>query len=315
MVNKIPYKDRAEWLELRRGYIGGSDAGAVAGFNPWVGPYGVWLEKTGKAMGEDKSTITTEVGSYLEQFVADKFTEETGKKVQRVNFILTNTEYPWACADIDRRIVGEDAILECKTTNSFDNMKLIRGGEYPMTWYCQMMHYMAVTGAKKAYLAVLVASRDFQIFELERDEVEIDGLMKLEEEFWQNVMNETPPAANAADADAVSEFGNQAATISDTPLDLTPETKLLQDYADASDELDVAEKRVKELKTQICAAMGDYETGVASGFRVSWTPQTRRTFDTKKFGAVTKMDLTPYYKESTSRVFRFSKVNTAPQGE
>ena len=311
---KLSYKDRNEWLELRKGYIGGSDAGAVAGVNPWVGPYGVWLDKTGRAMGEDKSSIVTEVGSYLEQFVADKFTETTGKKVQRVNFILVNEEYPWACADVDRRIVGEDAILECKTTNSFGNAKLIRSGEYPMTWYCQMMHYLAVTGAKKAYLAVLIASRDFQIFELERDEAEIKALMDMEFNFWQHVKDDTQPTPNASDADAVAE-DFQGETIKDTPLDMTAETSLLQQYAQATEELDDVQKRVNDLKTQICAAMGDYETGLASGFRVTWTPQTRKTFDAKRYAKDTGLDLTPYYKESTSRVFRFSKVDAAPQGE
>lgn len=311
---KLSYKDRAEWLEIRRGYIGGSDAGAVAGCNPYVGPYGVWLDKTGGAMGNDGGSIVTEVGSYLEQFVADKFTETTGKKVQKVNFVLVNEQYPWACADIDRRIVGEDAILECKTTNSFGNAKLIRSGEYPMTWYCQMMHYLAVTGAKKAYLAVLIASRDFQIFELERDEAEIESLMNMEWKFWEHVKDGTPPVPNAADADAVAE-SHQGDTVNDTPLDMTGETKLLQDYADATEALDDAQSRVNELKAQICAALGEYETGIASGFRVTWTPQTRKTFDAKRYAKDTGLDLSSYYKESTSRVFRFSKVNTAPQGE
>lgn len=309
MISKIPYTDRNDWLEKRRGYIGGSDAGAVAGFNPYRGPYAVWLDKTGKAMGADKPSVAAELGSFLEQFVADKFAAETGKKVQRVNFIQVNDLYPWACADIDRRVVGEDAILECKTTSSFENQKLIASGEYPMAWYCQMMHYMAVTGALKAYLAVLIGNRDFRIFELERDNEEIASLMRIEYEFWQHVEDETPPAASAEDEQAVSEYGSAVSVQDETPLDLSAETALLQEYSEAREAAEEADRRVKELKNRICAALGEYTNGTAPGFRVSWTPQVRKTFDAKKFAAANPgLDLAPYYKPSTSRVFKFATV-------
>ena len=309
MITKLSFTGRADWLEKRRHYIGGSDAGAVAGFNPYRGPYAVWLEKTGKAMGEDKQTVATELGSFLEQFVADKFSSETSKKVQRVNFIQVNDRYPWACADIDRRIVGEDAILECKTTHSFENMKLISGGEYPMAWYCQMMHYMAVTGAKKAYLAVLISNRDFRIFELERDDAEIESLMQMERDFWQHVTDETPPAASADDEDAVNEYGRSVETVPDTPMDMTAETALLQEYAEAAAAAKEADRRATELKARICAALGEYETGIAPGYKVTWALQTRRTFDAKKFTAANPgIDMDPFYKSSTSRVFKFAET-------
>lgn len=306
MIRKMSYENRADWLQQRSHYIGGSDAGAVAGFNPYRGPYAVWLEKTGKAMGEDRKSIATDLGSYLEQFVAERFTEETGKKVQRVNFILKNDLYPWACADIDRRIVGEEAILECKTTHSFENMKLIASGEYPMTWYCQMMHYMAVTETKKAYLAVLIGNRDFKIFELERNEEEIESLMRLEKAFWDHVLDETPPTPNADDEQAVKDFGKDL-KINEDPLDMTGETKLLQEYEEAKQAADAADRRLTEIKTQICAALGEYSTGIAPGYKVSWAPQSKRTFDTKGFSAqYPGINLEPFYKSSTSRVFRFA---------
>lgn len=309
MITKHAYTGRSDWLDQRRHFIGGSDAGAVAGFNPYRGPYAVWLDKTGKAMGEDKYSVAAELGSFLEEFVACKFTAETGKKVQRVNFILVNDAYPWACADIDRRVVGEDAILECKTTHSFENMKLINGGEYPMAWYCQMMHYMAVTGALKAYLAVLISNRDFRIFELERNNEEIASLMRIEYEFWQRVEDETPPAASAEDEQAVSEYGSAVSVQDETPLDLSAETALLQEYSEAREAAEEADRRVKELKNRICAALGEYTNGTAPGFRVSWTPQVRKTFDAKKFAAANPgLDLAPYYKPSTSRVFKFATV-------
>ena len=305
ITQQITTNSREEWLELRRGYIGGSDAGAVAGMNPYQGAYGVWLEKTGRAQGFE-GNLRTEVGTYLEDFVAELFERETGKRVRRKNRTLVNMLYPWACADIDRQVVGENAILECKTTNSLPAMRMFGRNEYPGQWYCQMTHYLAVTGADKAYLAVLIGGREFRTWELERNEEEIAALMRIEEAFWQHVKDDTPPEAMAADTEAVNEQLGGADTIAET-LDLTPSAELLRDYAEAEREADEADARLKELRNRICQALGEYETGMAEGFRVSWKPTSRSTFDSKAFAKDhPALDLSGYYKTSTSRRFTFS---------
>ena len=81
-ITGIEYRSHEEWLELRKGFIGGSDAGAVMGMNPYSSPFAVWAEKTGKVEGF-AGNLTTKVGAYLEDLVAQLFTEETGKKVRR----------------------------------------------------------------------------------------------------------------------------------------------------------------------------------------------------------------------------------------
>ena len=45
---------RAEWLEERRKGIGGSDAAAVAGLNPWRSAAAVYLDKVGEVEPENK---------------------------------------------------------------------------------------------------------------------------------------------------------------------------------------------------------------------------------------------------------------------
>ena len=73
MINEIGYKDKAEWLALRKQLgVGGSDAGAVIGLNPFKSAYTLWAEKTGR-IPEFEGNLTTEAGSYLEEFVAKLF--------------------------------------------------------------------------------------------------------------------------------------------------------------------------------------------------------------------------------------------------
>lgn len=304
-IKEIKYADREEWLTLRRGYIGGSDAGAVMGLNPYSSPYSVWAEKTGRVDGF-AGNLTTEVGSYLEDLVAALFCRETGKKVRRKNRILVNSLYPFACADVDRIVVGENALLEIKTTNSFPAMRKLKHGEYPEMWYCQMVHYLAVTGMERAYLAVFINCRELQIYTLERDADEIAVLMAEEEAFWCNVIKDIPPKVDGLEATtaALSEVyprstGGEVLLTADRLL--TQRKSLVEAKKGLEDD-------IKEIDNQIKAQMGSAETGVSAGWTVTWKNQVRNSFDKKAFEKDNPgIDLDYYNKQTVSRVFRVTE--------
>ena len=304
MIREIRYKDHEEWLALRRQLgIGGSEAGAVMGLDPYKSPYTLWAEKTGR-IPEFAGNLTTRVGSYLEELVARLWCEETGKKVRRRNAIVVNDDYPCAFADVDRMVVGENALLECKTTSSLPVMRSVRGGEFPDRWYCQMMHYLMVTGCDRAYLAVLVNSREFYSFVLERDEEEIRILADAEATFWRQVQTDTPPApdGNPSTAEALETIyagGNRETA------QLFGREKLLAEYFSLKADREALDRRMAEICNTLKADMGDAEKGLCGSYSVSWAPQQRRTFDAGRFAAAhPEVDLTPFYKTTTARVFR-----------
>ena len=51
----VVLKDRDEWLEHRKNFIGGSDAACVIGCNPWKSNVDLWEEKTGRVQPDDIS--------------------------------------------------------------------------------------------------------------------------------------------------------------------------------------------------------------------------------------------------------------------
>ena len=308
MIRQVSYKSREEWEQIRRKQttIGGSDAGAVAGLNPYVSPYSLWAEKTGKAE-PFAGNLVTEVGTYMEDFIAKKFCEETGKKVHRKNMIVYNDRYPWAHANVDRMIVGEKAILECKNTNSLSNMKLLRGGEFPTQWLCQMYHYLAVLEMDVAYLAVLIGGgKDFKVFKLERDEDEISALMNMEREFMQQVESNTPPAAIGieADSDTLETIYPEATGGS---VDLAGYQGMLDMYSHLTEQIDGLNKEREAIAQQIKQFMGGAEQGRCAGYKVRWSNTTRRTLDTKALNAAMPGALDSFYKESYSRRFLVTK--------
>lgn len=304
-ITKVKTASREEWLKLRSQYIGGSDAAEVMGLNPFSSPYALWAEKTGQ-IPCFAGNLATEVGTFLEEFVAQKFAAETGKKVRKCNQSFLNSDYPFAIANIDREIVGEDAGLEIKTTSEL-NMKKFKGGEYPANYYCQCVHYIAMTGKQRWYLAVLIGNRDFQWFTIERDEAEIAALMGAEADFWELVKNRTPPVADGSRAttDAIKTIFAES---SEDTVDLTLKLPALLQYIDLDKQIAELETLRDEAANRIKSFMGDAGGGECDGYRVSWKSSTRRTFDSKKFAKENPgLDLTGYYKETSARTFRVTE--------
>src|SRR5690606_35289427 len=107
---------REEWLKERKKGIGGSDASVIVGFNPWKSPFELYIEKTSDEVQEIENEAT-HWGNVLEDVVAEEFSRRTGKKVRRRTQIFKHKEYDWMIVNIDRDVVGERALLECKTTS------------------------------------------------------------------------------------------------------------------------------------------------------------------------------------------------------
>lgn len=95
-----------EWLSYRKSGIGGSDAGAICGLNPYASPMSVYHDKT-REETEDFDNEAMRQGRDLEDYVARRFMEETGKKVRRSNAMYQHEVYSFMLANVDRLIVGE----------------------------------------------------------------------------------------------------------------------------------------------------------------------------------------------------------------
>ena len=272
-----------EWLALRRTGIGGSDAGAIMGVSPYKGAFSVWADKMGKLPPlEDNEAMRQ--GRDLEDYVARRFAEASGLRVRHEYSMLRSVEHPCMLADIDRRIIGERAGLECKTSRDI-TMARYRNGEYPMEYYCQCLHYLAVTGWDCWYLAVLVYGTDLLIYKICRDEVldDIEALIRAEEAFWQNHMVlDQPPAPDALDSTAAAlgsvyphEDGTTVCADQDADQALT-ELAALKAQKRALD------RQITERENQIKAAMGEAEVLAGTSVSATWRSSERTKISKEK---------------------------------
>ena len=288
---------REEWLEVRRKTIGGSDAAAIVGLSSYGSPYTVWANKTGR-LSDSEDNEAMRQGRDLEEYVARRWREATGKAVRRCNAILYNSQYPYAHADIDRAVVGENAGLECKTTSTL-NVRQFHGVEFPEQYY--------VTGADRWYLAVLVLGKGFYTFVLERNQDEIDALMAAEKDFWDLVEQDIPPILDGMEAtgealQVIYPSSNGGS------IQLFGRESLLSEYFTLKDEAQLLEEKMTRIINTIKEDMQDNEKGCCGGYAVSWKTQTRRQFQSKEFEkAHPEIDLRPYYKHTTLRPFKITQ--------
>lgn len=275
--------ERDAFLARRRMGIGGSDAGAILGVSPYKSAFQVWAEKTQETPDVPPMNERMHWGIVLEQAVVAEFCRRTGKVVRRVRQQLAHKDRPWQIANLDRRIVGEDALLEVKTAGAWCEPAWDREG-IPLYYRAQVAHYLAVTGWSTAYIAVLFGGQEFALYQMERDEPTVDLLVQRETAFWNDcVLTKTPPPI---DHTAKDWLGARYPTANGQELswdgDATKES-ICQRLAEAK-----ANKKSWEIIEDGCiaqlqAAMGEAALATCGRFKVKWSQTSpRETIDAKK---------------------------------
>ena len=299
---------REQWLIERRKGIGGSDASAIMGQNPWASPLTVYLDKL-EIVPEKEETEAMRQGTDCEEVVARRFERETGIKVKRCNKMFSHPEYPWMLANIDRQIVCKGFVgLECKTTSPF-NKTDFESGEVPPNYFWQCQHYMAVTGAKEWYLAVMVFSTSFHIFRIARDENAINALVDAERIFWHDhVLAGEPPYPTGIDADddAIDQMFSTARYDGAANIDdMRQQLDSLALYEKDAKQLD---EKIKAIKQALKLRMGMCTNASCGRWYVTWKDETRTSIDTKRLKAEAPETFAMYSKTTVTRPLKIKEA-------
>lgn len=306
-MNKIDTKNMTyeQWLEARSKYIGGSDAGAIAGLNPWKSLLSVYLEKTGQKELNSKDNERMRIGRDLEDYVAKRFEEATGKKVRRNNYMMIKEDF--MSANVDREVVGENAVLECKTTNSYAKNDWA-DDRIPVHYELQCHHYMMVGGYDKAYIAALIGNEKFVYKEIPRDEDVINMLYDLEKNFWsENVLKKQLPEADGSASYSEELRQKYQGGIEDS-IDLLIDEERLTRLEELKKMEKETKSQIKKIEQEIQAEMGDHEVATTDLYKFTWKTQTRSSLDSKKLREEHPSIYDKYLKTSTFRTFRTNKI-------
>ncbi len=277
--------DRKQWLQVRKGGIGSSDAAAAVGLNPYKSPLELWMEKTGRATANEEHAGLDDPrywGTLLEPYVAIAYQQKTERRVRRINAVLQHPAFPFMLANIDREVVGspEVQILECKTAGEYGS-RLWRDG-VPEYVQIQVQHQLAVTGKAAADVAVLLCGQQLEIFRIHRDEDVIARLIVLEARFWEHVETDTPPSADGSESSARAL--RQLYAGGGGTLDFSDNRRLSQVFEELRalrGELNTKGEQAEALKQALQEAMGDASRAVFATGEVTF----KRAKDGTQFDA------------------------------
>lgn len=304
LYEKIPIAgmDTNEWLKLRKTGIGGSDAGAVCGLNPYSSPMKVFYDKTSDEV-EEKDSESIRIGHDLEDYVAKRFTEATGLKVRRSNYMYRSIAHPFMIADVDRLVVGEDAGLECKTASAYNADKW-KDGDIPLHYVLQCAHYMMVTGMRTWYIACVILGREFVYHKLTWDDGVIDGLVKAESYFWNShvVPGIMPNPDGSAVCDQVLQKSFKTAEKAEA-IELVGFDEKLRRREEILKNMEMLAAEQKQIDQEIKLYMKDHELAVNSSYKVSWSNVDTARLDTKRIKQEKPEIYSDYVKISHTRRF------------
>lgn len=299
---KTKNMDRKTWLELRRKGIGGSDVSIIAGINRFRSVFQLWLEKTGQAEPEETDSEYAHFGTLLEPLVKQEFMRRTGKKIRARNEILQSEDHPFMLCDLDGVVHedGEMCIFEAKTASAYKQDVWENG--VPVEYILQVQHYMAVTGARKTYVAALVGGNHFYMHTVYRDEELIGMITAMEEEFWEkNVLGGTEPVPDGSEA-ATAYLNRRYGECNGKTIELPEEAlDIVCSYEDVSRQMKEIRERKEALANQLRNYLGENESGVVCGRKVTWKLLTKKILDGKRLEEENRQIYDAYLTESRYR--------------
>ena len=208
-VEMIVLPSREEWLKAREKTIGGSDASAIVGMNPYKSNLELWLEKTGQVIPEDISDKPyVKFGHDAEPLMRELFKLDFPELevFYEENNLYLNDKYPWGHYSADGWLKDEKGrfgLYEGKTTNILQSLQKEKWRDkLPDNYYTQLIHGFLITEAEFAFLKGRLKSVIDEIpyiqikhYKVERAEVleDIEYLAKEEKNFWRYVQEKKRP--------------------------------------------------------------------------------------------------------------------------
>jgi predicted phage-related endonuclease len=186
-------------------------------------------------------------------------------------------------ADLDGVINENDelCIFEAKTASAYKQDVWEEG--VPAPYILQVQHYMAVTGAKRTYIAALVGGNHFFYHAVERDEEMIAKIIAMEKYFWEtHVIGGVEPIPDGSDATTEyfnSRFRQSNGQTIELPEEVLP---ICEEYEKISMQLKELETEKQAKANQLKSYLKEAEAGTVGDRTVTWKSISKNSVDTKR---------------------------------
>ncbi|WP_250302026.1 YqaJ viral recombinase family protein [Streptomyces sp. A 4/2] len=277
---------REEWLEVRRGGIGGSDVAGILGLaGKYTGPRHVFEEKHGRSTF--KGTEYTEIGTEIEDFIAHMFTKRSGVPTAEAPGTLVHVDRPWMRVNVDRftfeRPGPASGVLECKNRSEYQADQW-EDGAVPDAPAIQCHWGMAVGGWDHGFVAALVGGNKLRWVRLERDEEMVEYLVDYcGKWFTRHIVEGFEPSADGLEAttDLLAKLWSvKAETIAE--IDVDKAKALRARRAELKEREKALAEDLRLVENEMRLLTGENEI-VKAGGKPAWTWKANGNFASKQF--------------------------------
>lgn len=272
-------------LEARRALtIGGSEAAAACGVDPYRSRVMLWAEKTGRVERESGEAATW--GKLLEPVIYAELERRGFALMPAPEGGFKDDERPWLTGHPDgfAELDDQPALLEVKTAGVWTGREWQADAGAPLAYLVQLHHYFELTGYDLALLAVLIGGQRLETRIVRRDDAVIERMLEREDDFVEHVKRDSPPPPNGSDSakDALSALYPASVPGKAVRLDRDgwAEYRTLKARRE---QRDAVEAQVAELEQRLKVRIGDAEAAVSPHDDVvaRWTSYERTSIDTK----------------------------------
>jgi len=190
-----------EWLDLRKNYIGASDAPIIMGVSPFKRsdgrkktPYVLWMEKL-ELLPPDKENAAMRYGNEMEETARSAYEKEVGDLFMPE--VVFHPDISYLMASLDGLSMDKKKAVEIKMANAEDH-DLACQNKIPEKYYPQVQQQLACTGLDGMHYYSFHQGKG-KIVEVERNDTYLEEMYSKEKEFWECLVNFEPPTLDKTD--------------------------------------------------------------------------------------------------------------------
>jgi putative phage-type endonuclease len=251
----------AEWHALRAQDVTSTEVAALYGASPYITEFELHHRKRAGEVAAFTPTERMRWGQRLEEAIALGAAEQNGWTVSPWKQYLRLPEERIG-SSFDYRVLGEDALLECKNVAGDQFRKgWVTDGERvleaPLHIELQVQHQMLVAGVQRAYIAVLVGGNQLHVVQREADAGIGADIRRKVEAFWASVADGVAPKATPADADFIVRSLRAQAGDATLVVDDATVVESLRQYAALGEQIAQLEALRDAAKANVLLVVGD----------------------------------------------------------
>ena len=238
MSDVTQHKDKsAEWLAWRNLGIGSSDAPVICGVSPYMTPYQLWEQKTGRAVKAEKNQWAMNKGNELEPIARAHYELDTGLEMKAQLF--EHYEHRFMRASFDGYNEQAKKGIEIK----YQGKEVHLSGVVPEKYMPQIQHQLYVSGCDSIdFISYNPDCEIKMIVTNVKPDIEwLSNYILIALEFWnENVIGGAPPKLLDKDVKVVKD-----------------KSGLSSEYVRLSKVIEEAETAIADIKRQILEEVSD----------------------------------------------------------